>query len=91
MAKTIADPEELWNFANFLQASSERIMDQVRDLNGRFERLKDHWRDQKYTRFEQIFTTTVNHLNSFHHLSEAYVQHLRIRAEHLRRYLGHRY
>lgn len=91
MAKTIADPEELWNFANFLQVSSERLIGQARDLNGRFERLKDHWRDQKYARFEQIFTQMVSYLDSFHNISEAYVQHLRIRAEHLRRYLGRRY
>lgn len=91
MARTVADPEELRNFANVLHLSSDRLLDQARDLKGRFEKLKDHWRDQKYERFEQIFVRMITNIESFHKMSESYQQHLRIRAQHLHRYLDRRY
>lgn len=91
MAKTEANPEELEVFANLLQITSDAIWNEARGLQVHYERLRDHWRDRKFERFNQIFQEMMLHLDSFRQHSHAYTRHLRIRADILRKYLGPRY
>jgi len=53
--------------------------------------LHDHWRDEKYARFREVFTTTMNRLEPFLRRSEEYVRYLNRKAEKLEEYLRHRY
>jgi len=91
MPKAIANPQELRQFAYVLK----QILDQLRgaktDVQTQFQQLREHWLDEKYHRFQNIFTESMGHLDRFFLDAELYINHLHRKAELLERYLQHRY
>jgi uncharacterized protein YukE len=91
MPKAIADPEEIRNFAHVLLDSVSRLRSLRSDVMGRFNELHDHWQDEKYMRFREIFTTAMSRLEAFLQQGEDYAQYLHRKAQLLDEYLKHRY
>jgi uncharacterized protein YukE len=91
MPKAIADPEEIRNFAHVLLDSVNRLRSLRADVMGRFNELHDHWQDEKYMRFREVFTTAMSKLEAFLQQGEDYVQYLHRKAQLLDEYLKHRY
>jgi uncharacterized protein YukE len=91
MARAIANPEEIRKFAHALLRSINQLRSLRADIMGRFNDLHDHWQDQKYARFREVFTATMSQLEPFLQEGERYVQHLHRKAELLEEYLRHRY
>jgi hypothetical protein len=91
MRRAITDPEEIRKFAHFLLRTANQLRSMRTDLLGKFNDLHDHWQDQKYGRFREMFTNTMNRLESFARESEGYAQYLHKKAQPLEDYLRHRY
>jgi len=91
MPRAIADPEEIRNFARFLLQNTAKLRTLKAEVTSGFNSLHDHWRDEKYARFQEVFTTTMNRLEPFLRRSEEYVRYLNRKAEKLEEYLRHRY
>jgi uncharacterized protein YukE len=91
MPRAIANPEEIRQFAHVLLQNVNRLRALRADLMARFNTLHDHWNDEKYSRFRETFTTTMNQIEPFLQRAEAYVRYLHRKAEKLEEYLRHRY
>lgn len=91
MPRAIASPEEIRKFAYVLLQNVNRLRSLRADVMARFNNLHDHWQDEKYRRFQEIFTAAMNQLEPFLQQAEAYVRYLHRKAEKLEEYLRHRY
>ena len=91
MPKAIANPEEIRKFARILLTAVNDLRATRADVLSYFNGLHNHWQDQKYERFRELFTRAMNQLDLFLQQSEAYVQYLHRKAEKLEEYLRHRY
>jgi uncharacterized protein YukE len=91
MPKAIANPEELRQFAHVLKQTIDQLRGAKADVQAQFQQLHEHWRDEKYHRFQNIFTESMRHLDRFFQDAEIYINHLHRKAELLERYLQHRY
>jgi uncharacterized protein YukE len=91
MPRAIANPEEIRQFAHVLLQNVNHIRTLRADLMSRFNALRDHWNDEKYNRFREIFTTMMNQIEPFLQQSETYVRYLHRKAEKLEEYLRHQY
>jgi len=91
MPRAIANPEEIRRFAHGLLQNINRLRTLRADVTARFNVLHDHWQDEKYAKFQQIFAHAMSHLDAFLQQAEAYVQYLHRKAEKLEEYLRHRY
>ncbi len=91
MSKAISDPDEIRKFAHLLREAANNLRDKSASLKSSFNNLHDHWQDEKYERFRELFTQTVLYLERFNQQIEDYVRHLHKKAEALDEYLRHRY
>ena len=91
MPQAIVDPDELRRFAAFLDGLAESIKGKKAAVNGSFSSLKKVWRDQKYARFERVFSDTMNQLDRFIRDATNYAQYLRKKAAIVDKYLERRY
>lgn len=91
MPKAIANPEELRQFAHVLVQIINQLRGAKVNIQTRFSQLHDHWRDEKYHHFQEVFTRSMRHLDLFLNDADNYVRHLNRKAEFLDRYLQHRY
>jgi len=91
MSRAIADPEEIRVFVHLLLENVNRVRALQANTRSRFNDLHDHWQDEKYARFRELFTDTMRSLDQFLQHGETYADYLTRKAELLRRYLEHRY
>lgn len=91
MPQIIIDPDEVRNFARFLEDTVDRIKNQQSLITAHFSNLKEVWQDHKYVKFERVFSDTNTHLNAFLILGENYSDYLRRKAEKADRYLDNSY
>lgn len=91
MAKVIVDPDEVRNFARFLDQAADNIEIRQNDLDNSFRSLKEVWHDHKYQQFELVFEETSANLKRFLKLAENYADYLRRKAGKADKYLEGRY
>lgn len=83
-----ADPDELENFAQKMNAFCESMMKELGQLNGSFESLSESWDDVKQQEFAEILSSLTQQLQQFSEVSEENVKYLYQQAERLREYLN---
>jgi len=91
MPRAIADPEEIRVFIHLLLENINRARALQANIRSRFNDLREHWQDEKYAKFLEIFTETMNSLDQFLQHGESYADYLSRKAQLLDRYLEHRY
>lgn len=87
MARAIVDPDQLRRFAGQLDQSSKRLREQKTNMKVEFARLHETWRDEKYARFDQLFTESMALLDRYVDQSDRYVDFLKQKAARAQRYL----
>lgn len=88
MPHAIIDPDDVFRFAADLNASAETIRIHCTSAASAFERVHDHWRDEKYHRFARDFEETAGRLRSFCDVAADYADFLRRKADLAERYLA---
>ncbi|MCG3209810.1 MAG: hypothetical protein FOGNACKC_03437 [Anaerolineae bacterium] len=88
MPSALVDPEELEKFAQDLKRFNEQLRDSMSNLNGRFGRLGDTWRDQEHRKFAQEYQQTVRALDRFMQASSQQIPLLLRKAAIIRQYLN---
>lgn len=91
MSKAIADPEEIRVFVHLLLREINRVRSLETEIRSQFNQLHNHWQDEKYEKFKNFFTETMNSLEQFSQYGEVYADYLTRKAELLQKYLDHRY
>ena len=90
MPRAVVDPEQVRRFAANLEQSSQDIRSQKTAMIAAFARLHETWRDEKYSRFDQLFTESAQLIERYVQQSERYSQFLKQKAERAQRYLDQR-
>ncbi|MDQ3812930.1 MAG: hypothetical protein M3347_03155 [Armatimonadota bacterium] len=90
MPRAIVDPEELRRFAAYLEQTTADLRGQKTNTIAGFARLHDTWRDEKYSRFEQVFTESMQLLELYLRQSEQYANFCKQKAARAQRYLDQR-
>ena len=90
MARVIVDPDEVRQFARFLDQIADNVKTKQADTANNFHQLKEVWRDEKYQQFARVFEETSTHIKEFLKLAEGYAEYLRKKAGKADKYLeGH--
>lgn len=74
--QAIVNWKELLDFAHALKRYNESLGGETSQLKGRYRRLGDTWRDQKYAKFSQEFDEMVRLIDRFLKTSEAVIPQL---------------
>jgi hypothetical protein len=90
VARAIVDPEQVRRFAGHLDQSATAIREQKTAALASFARLHNTWRDEKYARFEQLFTESMILLERYLQQSEQYSRFLKQKAARAQKYLDQR-
>jgi len=90
MPKAMVDPDELRRFISQLEATAAQLREQKINTDARFAQLSETWRDEKYVRFEQVYTESMQALNQYLNRIETYIQFLKQKAARAQRYLDQR-
>ena len=88
MSKVIVNPDELRQFANYLDELIESLRGKKSHTSLAFEHLRQNWKDKKYNQFEKSFNTTCKDLDEFLKKTKTYTEFLRMKAAKADRYLG---
>jgi uncharacterized protein YukE len=80
MSKIIVNPDDVRQFARFLDSKAHDVQGQQAGLNGQFRALHEVWRDSKYHQFERLFQDTAIQLREFLKLAEQYADYLQRKA-----------
>ena len=92
MPQVIIDADEARHFAAFLLRVVEELRGKQARAKSGFGSLKDYWKDERLSQFEQVFETTDRGLERFLRNAEEYAAFLQRKAELVDRYLsGNRY
>ncbi len=90
MSQAIVDPEQVRRFASHLDQSSAAIREQKSGTVAGFARLHETWRDDKYARFDQIFTESMKLVERYLQQSEQYSSFLKQKAARAQKFLDQR-
>lgn len=85
--RAIIDVEELRHFIHAFANNCGQLREQKDFINQKFRELHDHWRDSRYTTFEQQFNETVREIERFLHNSELYLDYLHRKSRKAQDYL----
>lgn len=91
MSKAIIDPDKVRQFAKSLEHYSQQLKAEKIAVSNKFDSLHDHWQDEKYIQFEQLFEETSRQLDEFFRLAEDYSNYLQRKAQKADQYLEGRY
>lgn len=90
MSQAVVDPEQVRRFAGHLDQSAASIREQKSGTLASFARLHETWRDDKYARFDQLFTESMKLLERYLQQSEQYSGFLKQKAARAQKYLDQR-
>ncbi len=90
MAQAHVNPEELREFAQALKAFNQQANDLLVNMNARFNRLGQSWKDPQQQRFANEFAVTTRTLRQFIQISEQHIPLLNKQAQHISDYLNER-
>ena len=87
-SRAVASPEDLEQFARELKQFNAQLTISMSQLQSRFNRLGDTWRDQEQQKFAREFEQTMRVLHHFVNAADEQAPFLIRKAQHLRAYLG---
>lgn len=90
MAKAVADPEDMRQFAMNLRKFTGGLRQQMTALKGQASALGQTWRDQEHQKFAAEFEETMRAMARFCDSAEQHVPFLVRKAERLEEYLKQR-
>lgn len=90
MAKAVADPDELRQFAAALKKFTDGLAEGMTSLNGRMNALGQTWRDQEHDKFLIEYQDTMRALARFKQTAEDHIPFLLRKADRIDEYLRQR-
>jgi uncharacterized protein YukE len=90
MSKAVVDPDQMRKFSSQLDQSSKNLRDQKAAVIAGFSKLQETWRDDKYARFDQLFSESMRALERYIQESERYSTFLKQKAQRAQRYMDQR-
>ncbi len=90
MAKAVADPEDMRQFAMNLKKFTGGLRQQMTALKGQASALGQTWRDQEHAKFAGEFDDTMRAMARFCEHAEQHIPFLVRKAERLEEYLKQR-
>jgi len=89
-SRAVASPDDLEQFARELKKFNAQLTSSMAQLQNRFNRLGDTWRDQEQQKFAGEFEQAMRALQQFVKAADEQAPSLVRKAQHLRAYLGQR-
>ncbi len=81
MSQIIVDPDEQRAFASFLDSLVASLSEKRGNTAHAFERLRQTWKDARYSEFEKNFAAASADLDQFLAAAKAYADFLRRKAQ----------
>ena len=88
MSKAVVDPEELRRFAVDLKHFNTTMQEQIGQIQRRFNKLGETWRDQEQEKFAENFERMMATMNRFVETSDQHIPVLMRKAQKIQEYLG---